>query len=398
MTFSFDDIAATSAPKQIEMPAGLSEDVKHVFSVTYTDQNAMAVEELAKAAAEVIREEGKSLSTYPPQLGHEGLRAFVAEDLEINRGMDVGSDNIFLSSGAGGACQTIVDAFIDPGDVVIMDQFCYHGSLNMFMKKGATPVHVDMDSDGMKIDSLRSVIDDHINNGNKPKLIYTIPVYHNPTGSTLSLARRKGMLEVGSEFGIPIVENESYADFRIDGPKLPPSMMGLSEDDGVMYISAFTKLLGCGLRLGFGVFPESARDALTNVGFGARPSHLTAMVVDKYLRNNKGNYVEGVAKSLKTKRDAMIRSLGEHFPPSCKWTEPNGGMMLWVELPEGSDTWELLEKAVNRGVKYNPGPVFRSDRSGSNFLRLTFSHNNPQEIDEGIAVLADVFDKEGVFK
>ena len=147
MTFSFDDIGATSAPKQIEMPAGLSEDVKHVFSVTYTDPDAMAVEELAKAAEEVIREEGKSLSTYPPQLGHEGLRAFVAEDLEINRGMDVGSDNIFLSSGAGGACQTIVDAFIDPGDVVIMDQFCYHGSLNMFMKKGATPVHVDMDSD-----------------------------------------------------------------------------------------------------------------------------------------------------------------------------------------------------------------------------------------------------------
>ena len=398
MSFSFNEIGARSAPKQIEMPPGLSEDVKHVFSVTYTDPDAMSVEDLAKAAEEVIRDEGKSLSTYPPQLGHEGLRDFVASDLEINRGIHVGSDNIFLSSGAGGACQTIVDAFVDPDDVVIMDEFCYHGSLNMFMKKGAKPVHVDMDSDGMKIDHLRNVINEQITNGRKPKLIYTIPIYHNPTGSTLSMERRKEMIEVGSEFGIPIVENESYADFRIDGPKLPPAMMGLSEGDGVIYISAFTKLLGCGLRLGYGVFPESARDALMNVGFGARPSHLTAMVVDRYLRNNKVSYVEGVANSLKVKRDAMIRSLGEHFPPSCKWTEPNGGMMLWVELPEGADTWNLLEKAVARGVKYNPGPVFRSDRSGGNYLRLTYSHNNAQEIDEGIAILADVFDKEGVFK
>ena len=397
MSFSFNEIGARSAPKQIEMPTGLSEDVKHVFSVTYTDPDAMSVEDLAKAAEEVIRDEGKSLATYPPQLGHEGLRDFVASDLEINRGIHVEPDNIFLSSGAGGACQTIVDAFIDPDDVVIMDEFCYHGSLNMFMKKGAKPVHVDMDSDGMKIDRLRNVINEQITNGRKPKLIYTIPIYHNPTGSTLSMERRKEMIEVGSEFGIPIVENESYADFRIDGPKLPPAMMGLSEGDGVIYISAFTKLLGCGLRLGYGVFPESARDALMNAGFGARPSHLTAMVVDRYLRNNKVSYVEGVANSLKVKRDAMIRSLGEHFPPSCKWTEPNGGMMLWVELPEGADTWNLLEKAVARGVKYNPGPVFRSDRSGGNYLRLTFSHNNPQEIDEGIAILADVFDKEGVF-
>ena len=397
MSFSFNEIGARSAPKQIEMPTGLSEDVKHVFSVTYTDPDAMSVEDLAKAAEEVIRDEGKSLATYPPQLGHEGLRDFVASDLEINRGIHVEPDNIFLSSGAGGACQTIVDAFIDPDDVVIMDEFCYHGSLNMFMKKGAKPVHVDMDSDGMKIDRLRNVINEQITNGRKPKLIYTIPIYHNPTGSTLSMERRKEMIEVGSEFGIPIVENESYADFRIDGPKLPPAMMGLSEGDGVIYISAFTKLLGCGLRLGYGVFPESARDALMNVGFGARPSHLTAMVVDRYLRNNKVSYVEGVANSLKVKRDAMIRSLGEHFPPSCKWTEPNGGMMLWVELPEGADTWNLLEKAVARGVKYNPGPVFRSDRSGGNYLRLTYSHNNAQEIDEGIAILADVFDKEGVF-
>ena len=398
MSFSFDELGAKSVPSQIEMPQGLTEDVKHVFSVTYTDPDAMSLAGLADAAKVAIKEEGESLSTYPPPLGHTGLRDLIAYELEVNRSIDVDVDNIFLSSGAGGTCQTIVDAFIDPGDVVIMDQFCYHGSLNMFLKKGAIPVHVDMDRDGMKIDRLRDVVVEQINNGRKPKLIYTIPVYHNPTGTTLSLQRRKNMIDVASEYEIPIVENESYADFRIDGPKLPPAMMGLSGGEGVIYISAFTKLIGCGLRLGYGVFPESARSHLSNVGFGIRPSHLTAMVVNRFLRENKGSYVEGVANSLKGKRDAMIRSLGEHFPPSCGWTEPSGGMMLWVELPEGADSWDLLDKAVARGVKYNPGPIFRSDRAGRNFLRLTYSHNTPSEIDEGVAILADVFDKEGVFK
>ena len=396
MPYNYQDLASTTLPPEIEMPPGLREDVNYIFSVTYTDPDAMALKEFAEAAATAIERDGKDLGTYPPPQGHIALREFISSELSAKRGSDISPENIFLTSGAGGACQVFVDSFINPGDVVMMDEFCYHGSLNMFLKKGARPCHVAMDQDGIIPEKLEAAIKENIQNGHRPKLIYTISVYHNPTGATISLERRKKIVEISNKYEIPIVENESYADFHIDGPELPPAMIGLDSEGGVMHISAFTKLMGCGLRLGFGAFPESARESLAKVGFGLAPSHLTSMAVHEYLKDNKSAYVAGVAASLGRKRDAMLRSLGEYFPPTCTWTEPQGGMMIWMKLPEGTNTWDILEKSVEKGVKYNPGPIFRADRSGGNHLRLTFSHHTPEEIEEGIAVLAGVFEGEGV--
>ena len=396
MPYNYQDLASTTLPPEIEMPPGLREDANYVFSVTYTDPDAMALKEFAEAAATAIERDGKDLGTYPPPQGHIALREFISSELSAKRGSEISPENIFLTSGAGGACQVFVDSFINPGDVVMMDEFCYHGSLNMFLKKGARPCHVAMDQDGIIPEKLEAAIKENIQNGHRPKLIYTISVYHNPTGATISLERRKKIVEISNKYEIPIVENESYADFHIDGPELPPAMIGLDSEGGVMHISAFTKLMGCGLRLGFGAFPESARESLAKVGFGLAPSHLTSMAVHEYLIDNKSAYVAGVAASLGRKRDAMLRSLGEYFPPTCTWTEPQGGMMIWMKLPEGTNTWDILEKSVEKGVKYTPGPIFRADRSGGNHLRLTFSHHTPEEIEEGIAVLAGVFEGEGV--
>ena len=396
MPYNYQDLASTTLPPEIEMPPGLREDANYVFSVTYTDPDAMALKEFAEATATAIERDGKDLGTYPPPQGHLALREFISSELSAKRGSEISPENIFLTSGAGGACQVFVDSFINPGDVVMMDEFCYHGSLNMFLKKGARPCHVAMDQDGIIPEKLEAAIKENIQNGHRPKLIYTISVYHNPTGATISLERRKKIVEISNKYEIPIVENESYADFHIDGPELPPAMIGLDSEGGVMHISAFTKLMGCGLRLGFGAFPESARESLAKVGFGLAPSHLTSMAVHEYLKDNKSAYVAGVAASLGRKRDAMLRSLGEYFPPTCTWTEPQGGMMIWMKLPEGTNTWDILEKSVEKGVKYNPGPIFRADRSGGNHLRLTFSHHTPEEIEEGIAVLAGVFEGEGV--
>ena len=396
MPYNYQDLASTTLPPEIEMPPGLREDANYVFSVTYTDPDAMALKEFAEAAATAIERDGKDLGTYPPPQGHIALREFISSELSAKRGSEISPENIFLTSGAGGACQVFVDSFINPGDVVMMDEFCYHGSLNMFLKKGARPCHVAMDQDGIIPEKLEAAIKENIQNGHRPKLIYTISVYHNPTGATISLERRKKIVEISNKYEIPIVENESYADFHIDGPELPPAMIGLDSEGGVMHISAFTKLMGCGLRLGFGAFPESARESLAKVGFGLAPRHLTSMAVHEYLKDNKSAYVAGVAASLGRTRDAMLRSLGEYFPPTCTWTEPQGGMMIWMKLPEGTNTWDILEKSVEKGVKYNPGPIFRADRSGGNHLRLTFSHHTPEEIEEGIAVLAGVFEGEGV--
>ena len=286
MALDFDKLRSTVLPDDIDMPMALKEDVEYVFSVTNTDPDAMEIKGFAEATARVLERDGRELGTYPPPMGHEGLRQFICDQLKANRGLDVSVDNVFLTSGAGGACQTILDAFVAPGDVVMMDEYCYHGSLNMFLKKGARLIHVEMDNNGMIPDALEREIKNLLSDeGVHPKMIYTIPVYHNPTGATLSLERRNKLVDISNRYQIPIVENESYADFRLDGPLLPPSMMSLDSQEGVMYISSFTKLMGCGLRLGFGVFPENARESLQKVGFGVSPSHLTSMAVHEYLKD-----------------------------------------------------------------------------------------------------------------
>ncbi len=393
----YANLFTRNLPAQVEGPPGQAEDTKYVFSVTYTDRDTMPVQGLVDALGDIMPREGRELAKYPPPQGHEGLREYIAAALHDNRGMNVPVDNIFLSSGAGGAVGTILDAFIDAGDTVLVEEFCYSGTLGMLLGKQANVIHIPTDENGMDTDALEQTIKDLEAKGVTPKLIYTISVYQNPTGVTLSAERRKHMVDISQRHGIPILENESYADFRIDGDPLPQAMYGIDDEDGVMHVSAYTKLLGCGLRLGFGVVPDQVKDVVGSLRFGTSPSHLTSMAIYEYMRQNGDEYIEAVAQSLGAKRDAMLAALGEGFPPSYEWSNPHGGMMLWGKLPEGVDTWNTLEKAVEAGVKYNPGAVYRANRSPNNYMRLTYSYHDTNEIAEGIAILAQVFEREGFF-
>jgi DNA-binding transcriptional MocR family regulator len=384
-------------PLPVDMPAGLAASTKYVFSVTYADQDVFPAEGLIAAVATALRREGRSLAQYPPPQGHLGLRQMIAANLSAQRGIEVAPDAIFLSNGAGGAVEALLNVFVDPGDVVLVEEFSYLGTMRMLLERGADVRHVPTDADGMDTDALDEMLNALVAQGRRPKLIYTIPVYQNPMGVTLSLARRQRMVEVAQRYGVPIVENESYADFRIDGDPLPPAMMGMDNQDAVIYVSAYTKLLGCGLRIGYGVAPQPVLEALQQIRFGGRPSHLAALAVYEYLRQHRQEYVADVVSSLQSKRDAMLGALEEYFPSTCTWSSPHGGMMIWVQLPAGADTLAALPKAVEANVKYNPGPVFRAKRDGHNYLRLTYSHNTPDEIRQGIGILADVFRREGLF-
>jgi 2-aminoadipate transaminase len=393
----YENLFSSNLPAQVESHPGLQAETKYVFSVTYADPDTLPYDGLVDAVRDAVRQDGRTLAAYPPPQGHDGMRELIVGLLRENRGIDTDVDSIFLSSGAGGAIQCILDAFIDPGDIVLVEEFTYLGTLRMLLERQAEVVHVSTDADGMDTDALERAVKDLVSNGKQPKMVYTIPVYQNPMGVTLSKERRKHMLGISHRYGIPVVENESYADFRIDGPPLPPAMMGMDDQDSVLYVSAYTKLMGCGLRLGYAVVPEAVKETLQRLRFGGSPSHLAAMAVHGYLSEHRDEYVEDVGASLKVKRDAMLAALGEHFPPTCEWSTPHGGMMIWVKLPKGTDTWAALDRAVEADVKYNPGPVFRAKRDGGNYLRLTYSHNTPDEIREGIAILADVFSREGFF-
>ena len=327
-----------------------------MFSVTYADPDSVPSEGLSEAMSAAMLREGRDLAQYPPPQGHVGMRELIAQRLGERRKLETSPDSIFLSGGAAGAIQTMLDAFIDPGDIVLVERVLLPGHpQHTAGAKGAGRTRPD----GRSRDGYRRSRDDcqelGVQGPTAQDDLHHIGV-SKPTGVTLSLDRRKHMLQIANRYGIPILENESYADFRIDGEELPPSIMGMDDQDSGMYVSAYTKLLGCGLRLGYGVFPEPLRDTLTQLEFGVSPSHLAAMAVHEYLRNHADEYVADVTASLRAKRDAMLAALGENFPPACDWNSPEGrDDGLGSVCPRAPTHWPRWQAAVEADVKYNPG-------------------------------------------
>ena len=397
MALNYKNLFSTRASAQFETHPGLQAITKYEFSVTNADPECLPADGLTDALRTAMLTQARDLAKYPPLQGHAGMRELIVQNLREKRGLDTSIESIFLSSGAAGAAQIIFDAFIDPGDIVLVEEFTYPGTLAMLLQRGANVLHIPTDDQGMDIEALDRKISELLSQGKRPKLIYTISVYQNPMGITWSLERRKALLDVSHRHSIPILENESYADFSIDDDPLPHSIKGLDDQNSVMYISAYTKLIGCGLRLGYGVVPDQVRDALEKLRFGGYPSHLSSITLHEYLREHAERHIHRVRSRLKDKRDALLAALDEHFPPTCTWSRPRGGMMVWIQLPEGVDTWSALDTAIESDVKYNPGPLFRAARDRPNFMRLAYSHNTPEEIGEGVGILASVFEREGVF-
>jgi len=379
---------SSNGPIDVLTHPALKADVKYIFSVTNTVPDCIDPVEYSKAATKAIHNNSVSFGPYPPALGHEPLRELLQHSVANKRAIQCGLDNILITDGAGGALKMLVNAFIGPGDIVIAEQYTYLGTLRMLLEKGAEIVHVDTDDEGMIPESLDNVLGKLSEQNKTPKFILTIPVYQNPTGITLSQDRRQKILDISVKYGIPIIENESYADFRIDGPKLPNSIKSLDENDMVIYVSSFTKLLGCSLRVGFMIAPQQVLDLLET----RRPSHLAVVTVYEYLNEHYDAHVTRVAGMLKDRRDSMVAALNKHLP-EADFTVPNGGMMMWIKMPDKINSWELLDEAVENDFKYNPGGVFRAKRDENQFFRLTYSHNTPDEITEGIEVLSQMFKK-----
>jgi len=381
---------------EITWPDGLQDETKYTFSITYTDQHSMDYKQFAETTKDIILKDGNSLAPYPDPQGYPDLRNLISERLSTLRGLNTDPDSIVLTAGAGGAISSLLNVFLEPGDTVLIEEFSYLGTLAMLMGRSANIVHIDCDEEGIIPESLEENLANLKKQNITPKFMYLISVYQNPTGITIPLERRKSIIQIAQKYNVPIFENESYADFRIDGDPLPPTMFELDDQESVTYMSAYTKFLGCGLRIGYCVVPPSVKEALQKIRFGDSPSQLATMATFNYLEKHGYEHGIEVEKSLLKKRDAMLSALSENFPDTCEWTKPNGGMMLWMKLPEGTNSWDILQTAADRGVKYNPGGLFRADRKRNNYLRLTYSYNSPEEIHEGIKLLADVFEKENL--
>jgi len=247
-------------------------------------------------------------------------------------------------------------------------------------------------------DALEGSIRAALGEGKKPKMVYTIPTFQNPIGFTMSVERRKAILRLSEEYNVPILEDDCYVDLRYDGGPIP-SIRSLDDSGRVMYVGSFSKVVAPGVRLGYVTAPPEVMDRVRALKSGGGVNQLAALAVHRYAVSRLRDHVDDIRVVLRVKRDAMLAALGESFGPSAAWSHPDGGLYLWLQMPENADLAGACDAAIKADVGYVPGPAFSPDGvSGRNCARLCFGYNTPQEIREGIARLAEVLADLGVLE
>ncbi len=394
--FSFDGLYSKHAP-EARPRAGTVKRGKYDFAVAYPDPKSIPFDGLLQGLQQGLREEGEDLAIYAHPQGYRPLREFVADKLARDRNINVTPDDIILGDGSGQPIHNLLEVLIDPGDVAFTEDFVYSGTLGQLRRFGADVRGVETDDEGMLPDALEGAITLAVSQGRKPKLIYTIPSYQNPMGWTMSLERRKSMVEIANRHGVPILEDDCYVDLRLDGDAQPTSIHSLDETGSVMYVASFSKIIAPGMRIGYVTAPSEVLDRALVAKSGGSVNTFASYAVHRYSTGQLDAHIEEINDVQRAKRDAMLAALGENFGDRAEWSKPNGGLFVWLKLPDGSDITSIRDDVLNKyDVGYHAGVNFAPDGvSGRNYARLCFGFNSPAEIHEGIARLAEGFEKEG---
>jgi len=357
------------------------------------------VAEFAAATERVLARNGHKAMQYSTTEGYLPLRQFLVEKM-AQYGIHVGPENVLITSGSQQALDMIGKILINPGDLILTEAPTYLGALQAWRAYQAEFDTVPVDEDGIRTDLLESAL------SGGPKFMYILPNFQNPGGVTLSLKRRQELIRLADRYGIPIIEDDPYGDLRFEGDHLPPLVVQdarrLNGMNGhgfyrgnVIYLSTFSKTLAPGLRLGWMVAPVEVIQhcVMAKQGMDLHTSTLNQMVAYEVISQDGflKNHVRKIRLVYQERRDVMLAAMERHFPEGIRWTKPQGGLFLWVTLPEGLDSEHLLPKAIANKVAYVPGHAFYPDGSGRNTMRFNFSNAQPTQIENGIRRLGEVF-------
>jgi 2-aminoadipate transaminase len=378
-------------------PLGSARRGTYDFAVAYPDPASIPLDDLVDGLRQALQEEGQDLALYANPQGYTPLRDYVAKKLARDRAIHVTADDIILGDGSGQPIHMIAEALLDPGDVVVVEDFVYSGTLSTFRRFQADLRGVVCDDEGMLPDALEAAIRQAIEQGKPPKLIYTVPTFQNPQGWTMSLDRRKALVALAQKYGVPILEDDCYVDLRYEGNDLP-SIYSLDGTGHVFYVASFSKIIAPGMRLGYMTAPRPILERALAVKSGGAVNSFAAFAVHRYASGELHSHIEEIVDIQREKRDAMLEALAEHFGDQATWSHPQGGLYLWVKLPEGVDLVAVRDKILaTDDVGYLPGTNFAADGvSGRNMMRLCFGYCTPAQIREGIAALARGLRREGI--
>ncbi len=354
------------------------------------------VERFRQACQKVLQDSPTVALQYGPTEGYRPLREQIVAQM-ARYGIKATVENVLLTSGSQQALDLIAKLLINRGDRILVETPTYLGALQAFNLFGAEYVTVPVDDDGLRTE----LLDEALRSG--PKFMYILPNFQNPGGVTLSLERRRQLVRLAEEHGVPIIEDDPYGQLRYSGDHLPPLVVLDSRNENqseyfngsVIYLSTFSKLLAPGIRLGWMVAPKDVIAKLVQLkqGTDLHTSTLIQMVAYEVSKDNFiDKHVQTIRSVYRERRDVMLQALSDFFPPQVTWTKPEGGLFLWVTLPQGCSSERLLRAALRQDVAFVPGEAFYpgGDSGGETgaHMRLNFSNASPEMIREGIRRLS----------
>ncbi|MCL1899470.1 MAG: PLP-dependent aminotransferase family protein [Promicromonosporaceae bacterium] len=355
--------------------------------------SGLPLDQIADSLQRLIREQGATFLQYGNGQGLPRLREQIVDVVALE-GIETRPENVVITTGSQQALDLVTELTINPGDVILTESPSYVGALGVFRSYQADVRHVEMDADGMVPAALEAALADAQAAGDVVKFAYIVPNYHNPGGVTLSLSRRREIVDICRRYRVLIVEDNPYGLLGFDGEPLP-AMQPLNPA-GVVYLGSFSKTFAPGFRVGWVIAPDGFRDKLVLASESAIlcPSNASQMAISTYLETCDWRAQIASYRDLyRQRRDAVISALEEYLP-EAEWNVPGGGFYVWVKLPPGVDSRDMLPRAVESQVAYVPGTAFYYDDRGTDHLRLSYCYPTPERIREGVRRLAGVVRRE----
>jgi 2-aminoadipate transaminase len=374
-----DLMAITERPEVISLAGGLP------------DTSTFPAESLAALTAKMAATGAARALQYAPTEGMAQTKECIAEVMAAED-TPVDPEDVLVTTGGQQVIDLVCKTLIDPGDVIVAEAPTYPGAVPTFMSYQADVVQIAMDDDGMRVDELEQTLDRLDAEGRRPKFIYTIPNFQNPAGVTLSLARRRRLVELAHERELLILEDNPYGLLRYEGEPLP-TLHSLDHGEFVIYLGTFSKILSPGIRLGWTTAPAPVLEKMNLGKQGAdlcSPAFSQMFVASYFEHDRWADYLRTLRDLYRRRRDTMLEALGEHFPGEASWTRPQGGLFIWATLPDYIDTTDLLAAALSHNVAFVPGRAAYLDGRGASSMRLNFSGVSETAIREGVRRIGEV--------
>lgn len=340
------------------------------------------VKEMKAAVDKVFEEHGQEAMQYGAAKGVTALREVIQQHVKEKENVDSELDNVLVTTGSEQALDLVGKAFVDPGDTVLVEQPTYLCALDVFRSYGANFASVEMDEDGMNMDALEEALKANPNT----KLIYTVPNFQNPTGRTMTEERRKQLAELAEKYDVYVLEDNPYGEIRFAGQHVP-AVKSFDKSGHVFYMSTFSKTLAPGFRLGWLVADKAVVNKLTVLKQSAdlHTDNLAQFAVAQFFADNDVDaHVKEISALYGKRKDLMLEGIKKYFPEGVKYTDPEGGMFLWVEVPGVDDTVELFKECLEHDVAFVPGDPFFAGEVQPGAFRLNYSNMKEDQIEVGL--------------